>query len=154
MSFSRHGGVGSELDRTLKPEMPSLAPIKFFPGKILISPAALKLLSAEDIRQALEAHVNGDWGDLGREDCEENNQALERGRRILSVYHNSDGIKFWIITEADRSVTNVFLREIRPDPVVEGIVRRRAKDLVRRLNKLTTKPVAGSPGIKLRFCVR
>jgi hypothetical protein len=154
MSFSRPGGVCGELDRTLKPEMPSLAPIKFFPGKIMIAPAALKLLSAEDIRQALEAHVNGDWGDLGREDCEENNRALERGRRILSVYNNSNGTKFWIITEADRSVTNVFLRKIHPNHVVGGIVRRRAKDLVRRLNKLTTKSVAGSPGIKLRFCVR
>ena len=100
-----------KLDRTQKPEMPSLAHIKFFPGKIMIAPAALKLLSAEDIQRALNAHVNGDWGDLGKEDCEENNQALERGRRILSVYHNSIGIIFWIITEADRSVTNVFLRE-------------------------------------------
>jgi hypothetical protein len=100
-----------KLDRTQKIEMPSLAHIKFFPGKIMIAPAALKLLSAEDIRQALNAHVNGDWGDLGKEDCEENNQALERGRRIVSVYHNSIGIIFWIITEADRSVTNVFLRE-------------------------------------------
>jgi hypothetical protein len=134
--------------------MSSLAPIKFFPGKIVIAPAALKLLSAEDIQQALDAHVYGDWGDLGREDCEENNQALERGRRILSVYHNSNGIKFWIITEADRSVTNIFLREINPSHAVEGIVSRRAKDLVRRLNKLTTKPMAGSSGIKLRFCVR
>jgi hypothetical protein len=150
----RCGGVCGELDRILKPEMPSLAPIKFFPGKIVVSPAALKLLSADDIRQALEAHVNGDWGDLGKEDCDENNQALARGRRILSVYHNSNGIKFWIITEADRSATNIFLREIHPNHSVEGIVRRRAKELVRRLNKLTTKPMAGSSGIKLRFCVR
>lgn len=120
----------------------------------MIAPAALKLLSAEDIRQALDAHVNGDWGDLGKVDYEENNQALECGRRILSIYHNSNGVIFWVITEADRSVTNVFLRETHPNQVVEGIVRRRAKDLVRRLNKLTMKPIAGSPGVKLRFCVR
>jgi hypothetical protein len=117
-----------KLDRTQKTEMPSLAHIKFFPGKIMIAPAALKLLSAEDIRQALNAHVNGDWGDLGKEDCEENNQALERGRRILSVYHNSIGIIFWIITEADRSVTNVFLRETLSNLTrMEGVEEKRGK---------------------------
>ena len=94
----------------------------------MIAPAALKLLSAEDIRQALNAHVNGDWGDLGKEDCEENNQALERGRRILSVYHNSIGIIFWIITEADRSVTNVFLRETLSNLTrMEGVEEKRGK---------------------------
>jgi hypothetical protein len=117
-----------KLDLTRKPEMPSLAHIKFFPGKIMIASAALKLLSAEDIRRALNAHVNGDWGDLGKEDCEENNQALERGRRILSVYHNSNGIRFWIITEADRSVTNVFLREAHPNLTrMEGMEKKRGK---------------------------
>ncbi|HWY31983.1 MAG TPA: hypothetical protein VNX46_14580 [Candidatus Acidoferrum sp.] len=94
----------------------------------MIASAALKLLSAEDIRRALNAHVNGDWGDLGKEDCEENNQALERGRRILSVYHNSNGIRFWIITEADRSVTNVFLREAHPNLTrMEGMEKKRGK---------------------------
>ena len=108
--------------------MPTLAHIKFFPGKIVIAPAALKLLSAEDIRQALNAHVNGDWGDLGKEDCEENNQALERGRRILSVYHNSNGTIFWIITEADRSVTNVFLRQTLPNQTrMEGVEKKSGK---------------------------
>ena len=112
------------------------------------------LLSAEDIRVALEAHVSGMWGDLGKQDCEENDRALAQGRRLLSVYHTSNGTKFWIITEPDRSVTKVFLRETQPDRNGGGIVKRRAKDLVRRLNKLTTKPAAGAHAIKLRFCVR
>jgi hypothetical protein len=133
--------------------MTSTAPAKFSPGKIVISPAALKLLSAEDIQGAMEAHVCGQWGDLGREDCEENDRGLALGRRILSVYHTSAGIKFWIITEADRSVTNIFLREPHTEHEIEGIFRSRARNLVRRLNKLTQKP-ATREGIKLRFCVR
>jgi len=112
------------------------------------------LLSAEDIRMALDAHVSGVWGDLGKQDCEENDRALEQGRRLLSVYHTGNGTKFWIITEADRSVTKVFLRETHLGRNVGSIVKRRAKVIVRRLNKLTLKPVAGPGAIKLRFCVR
>ncbi len=128
--------------------------IKFPPGRIVIAPAALMLLSAEDIQAALNAHVNGDWGDLGKQDREENDQALAKGRRLLSVYHTKEGTKFWVITEADRSVTNVFLREIRPSRNGEGVFKTRAKNLVRRLNKLTAKPATGVPALKLRFCVR
>jgi hypothetical protein len=134
--------------------MNSAPSIKFSPGRIVIAPAALMLLSAEDIQTALNAHVNGEWGDLGKQDREENDQALAKGRRLLSVYHTDDGTKFWIITESDRSVTNVFLREIRPSREVEGMFKTRARNLVRRLNKLTVKPATGEPAIKLRFCVR
>jgi len=34
-----------------------------------------------------------------------------QGTRILSVYHAANGTKFWLITEADRSVTTVLLPE-------------------------------------------
>jgi hypothetical protein len=40
-----------------------------------------------------------------------NERALIEGTRILSVYHTSGGVKFWIITEADRSVTTVLMPE-------------------------------------------
>ena len=134
--------------------MNSALPIKFSPGRIVIAPAALMLLSAEDIQTALNAHVNGEWGDLGKQDREENDQALAKDRRLLSVYHTATGTKFWIITESDRSVTNVYLREIHPSRDVEGMFKTRARNLVRRLNKLTAKPATGEQGIKLRFCVR
>ena len=32
-----------------------------------------------------------------------------RGGRLFSVYHDGSGVKFWIITEADRSATTVLL---------------------------------------------
>ncbi len=133
--------------------MTSISTAKFSPGKIVISPAALRLLSAVDIQGAMEAHVCGEWGDLGREDRNENDRGLALGRRLLSVYHSRSGVKFWIITEADRSVTNIFLREPNPEHEMGRIFQARAKNLVRRLNKVTLKPVTGE-GIKLRFCVR
>ncbi|MFD2112545.1 hypothetical protein [Thiorhodococcus fuscus] len=59
----------------------------------------------------LQRHVQGDWGDLTTEDFEANRLALREGFRLLSSYRISDGVKVWIITEADRSVTTVLLPE-------------------------------------------
>lgn len=33
------------------------------------------------------------------------------GYRILSSYTSTNGIKFWVITEADRNVTTILLPE-------------------------------------------
>ena len=61
--------------------------------------------------KALRRHVYGDWGDLDDEDKAENEFSVENGYRILSSYTSSNGIKFWVITEADRSATTVLLPE-------------------------------------------
>jgi len=60
---------------------------------------------------ALQRHVRGDWGNLDDEDKQANEDALHRGSRLLSSYQTSQNVKFWIITEADRSVTTVLLPE-------------------------------------------
>ena len=59
----------------------------------------------------ISCHVSGDWGDLNEEDKRQNDQALDRGFRIFSAYETGSGVKIWIITEADRSVTTVLLPE-------------------------------------------
>ena len=51
----------------------------------------------------------GDWGELDENDVRENELSLQHGWRILSCYRLSTGVKFWIITEADRSVTTFLL---------------------------------------------
>jgi hypothetical protein len=38
---------------------------------------------------------------------EENELSLKQGFRLLSAYHLQDGVKMWIITEADISATTV-----------------------------------------------
>jgi hypothetical protein len=58
----------------------------------------------------LTRHVSGDWGEVCREDSVTNDEALVYGNRILSAYTVA-GVKLWIITEADRSVTTVLLPE-------------------------------------------
>ena len=52
-----------------------------------------------------------DWGDVCPQDKWANDRAVKGGERLLSVYHSKDGVKFWIITEWDRSATTVLLPE-------------------------------------------
>jgi len=80
-------------------------------GQIVTTTNALNHLTYDEILSGLLRHVTGDWGDLDADDRKENDQALERGTRLLSAYQASNGTKFWIITEADRSSTTVLLPE-------------------------------------------
>ena len=84
---------------------------KFPLGRIVATPNALNHLTQDDIRSGIIRHQAGDWGDLDADDRKENDLALEKGTRLLSVYQASNGVKFWIITEADRSATTVMLPE-------------------------------------------
>ena len=76
-------------------------------GQIVATPNALAHITQADITTAILRHVVGDWGDLDDEDKQVNDQAVVDGTRILSAYRAANGTKFWIITEADRSYTNV-----------------------------------------------
>ena len=55
---------------------------------------------------SLKRHSLGDWGNLCREDKQENEFALKKDLRILSSYGEKED-KVWIITEADRSATTI-----------------------------------------------
>jgi len=85
-------------------------PLAVFPlGRIVATPNALSVLSAEDIGTALRRHQAGDWGNLSEDDRQANNQALANGARILSSYRSAGEVRFWIMTEADRSATTILL---------------------------------------------
>ncbi|MEX1258148.1 MAG: hypothetical protein WEG36_11075 [Gemmatimonadota bacterium] len=64
-----------------------------------------------DVLESLSRHAVADWGDLDPEDRESNDRALRCGGRLLSSYRTSTEVKFWIITEWDRSVTTILLPE-------------------------------------------
>jgi len=78
-------------------------------GQIVATPAALGAVSQPDIVAALRRHAVGDWGDVTPDDRAANDDALRSGERLLSVYQSATGTTFWVITEADRSVTTVLL---------------------------------------------
>lgn len=84
---------------------------KFRLGRIVSTPHALEVIPNEDILRAIIRHQSGDWGELKAEDCEANDHAVVHGTRVLSSYRSAKGITFWLITEADRSVTTVLLPE-------------------------------------------
>jgi hypothetical protein len=54
----------------------------------------------------IRRHVRGDWGDVPPEDARENDFSVLNGFRVLSAF-TIGGKRFWIITEADRSVTTL-----------------------------------------------
>jgi hypothetical protein len=80
-------------------------------GRIVSTPNALASLTQEDILLGIKRHQAGDWGNLCDEDWQANDRALVQGTRIVSAYNAANGTRFWIITEADRSVTTVLLPE-------------------------------------------
>ncbi len=84
---------------------------KFWLGRVVATPNALARIPASDLSTGLLRHQDGDWGDLDPEDKAENELSLREGFRLLSAYHSAEKVKFWIITEADRSVTTVLLPE-------------------------------------------
>jgi hypothetical protein len=81
---------------------------KFPLGQIVITRNAADRLDAVAVAESLRRHASGDWGEVCPEDARENELSLKKGFRLLSVYGTGER-RFWIITEADRSVTTVLL---------------------------------------------
>lgn len=87
--------------------------ILFTPGQVVSTPSALLAMEANDCQplDLMKRHLTGDWGDVPEEDAEANRRALQEGARLMSSYPLNDGVRIWLITEADRSVTTFLLPE-------------------------------------------
>jgi hypothetical protein len=80
--------------------------------KLVATPAVMKKVDPVYAMSCLASHMTGDWGLCGDEDKAENDWSVKHGARILSVWPLPDEAgEFWIITEADRSVTSFLLPE-------------------------------------------
>lgn len=73
-------------------------------GKVTITDAATAALERTGTEGVLllARHLHGNWGDLCEQDALQNELALLLGLRVLSCYAIADGIRIWIVTEADR----------------------------------------------------
>jgi hypothetical protein len=80
-------------------------------GKLLQTPGARDTLVVDDVHASLARHSAGDWGDCTPYDRAANDAAILDLTRLVSVYRDRAGRKFFIITEADRSATTVLLPE-------------------------------------------
>ena len=83
-------------------------PITFPLGHVVSTANALEILTPEEIAEGLQRHTKGDWGCVSPESVEQNNEAIGNGDRVLSAF-GTGRKRFWIITEADRSVTTVLM---------------------------------------------
>lgn len=78
-------------------------------GQVVATPGVLQRVPYVELITALRRHARGDWGDLDEDDHRANDQAVQHGGRILSAYTIPDGLRVWVITEADRSATTILL---------------------------------------------
>jgi hypothetical protein len=103
----------TDLTGLLPPPAPARKkPIPKFPvGKLCITPNAASQLSAEEIAAGLTRHLLGDWGELDTADWQLNDQGLTDGGRLCSTYTTQSNVKYWIISEPDRSATTVLMPE-------------------------------------------
>ena len=88
--------------------------VKTFPlGRVLATPGAMRALaeSGQTAGSFVSRHVGGNWGCVGDEDRRLNDEAVLTGDRILSSYRTDRGVKIWVITEADRTLTTILLPE-------------------------------------------
>ncbi len=84
---------------------------RFNPGKLVATPAVLEAVPREELLTCYSRHLCCDWGEVCAGDRRANDLAIQTGERLLSVYKSEAGVKFWIITEADRSATTILLPE-------------------------------------------
>lgn len=82
---------------------------KFEMGALVATHGAASAVTRTEAIIAFMRHGIGDWGDLGPEGRLANERAMDTGGPLLSAYHSASGAKFFVMTEADRSVTTLFL---------------------------------------------
>ena len=95
----------------MRTDGPWIIVMEFPLGRIVGTPGVLQNIPESEMRAAVQRHALQDWGDVCEGDRLANDEALKEGDRLLSVYHSSEGTKFWVITEWDRSATTVLLPE-------------------------------------------
>ena len=80
-------------------------------GRIVGTASAVTAIPQDEILLALQRHQTGDWGEVERDDRAENERSLLEGERLVSIYRSLAGVKFYIITEANRLQTTAMLPE-------------------------------------------
>jgi hypothetical protein len=91
---------------------------KFCLGQIVTTPGAISAMeeSGQTADFFLNRHISADWGEVGPEDWQLNDEAVKDGSRILSAYRTLKGTKLWVISDAaddkgHRAATTILLPE-------------------------------------------
>jgi hypothetical protein len=85
--------------------------MRFSLGRLFMTPGAIQALeeSGQSPQEFLSRHARLEKGELSVEDYKENLFSVDKGLRVFSAYKTAQGVKLWIITEADRSSTTILL---------------------------------------------
>jgi hypothetical protein len=90
----------------------------FKPGRSIATAAAVEAMNAAktDPNELLQRHITGDWGEISPDVRKDNEESVRRvfttqRPRIFSAYALDTGVRIWLFTEADRSVTTYLLPE-------------------------------------------
>lgn len=78
-------------------------------GTLVITSGVAAQVEPADVFYHMLMHSQGVWGEVSEADAKINDEALMEGDRILSAYTSRTGVKFWVITEWDRSYTTALL---------------------------------------------
>ncbi len=87
-------------------------------GNIVVTPAALAVITPQRQADVLNRHASGDWGVIDDDNRAANGAAVKNDELILSAYpidpsKRCEGFRenccVWVMTEADRSYTTILL---------------------------------------------
>lgn len=78
------------------------------PCKVIVTQCVARQIDLIDVADALQRHLRCDWGVVETGQWKANDSALSKSGRLLSMYQDRCGHKFWIITDLGRNLTEVF----------------------------------------------
>jgi hypothetical protein len=87
------------------------SPVRFHLGRIYATPGAIDALegAAQSAQEFINRHARLEQGELCDDDYRENLFGVDKPLRIFSAFKTAQGVKLWVITEADRSATTLLL---------------------------------------------
>lgn len=87
------------------------SPVRFSLGRLFMTPDAIEILeeAGQSAQEFISRHARLEQGELSAEDYKENLFSVDKPLRIFSAFKTTQGVKLWIITEADRSSTTILL---------------------------------------------
>lgn len=89
----------------------TFTPARFPLGRLFLTQGAIEAL--EDAGQAaqefISRHARLEQGELCDDDHKENLFSVDKPLRIFNAFKTANGVKIWVITEADRSATTLLL---------------------------------------------
>jgi hypothetical protein len=100
-----------ENSTTKHPDDTTAGAVHFPLGCLFLTPGATEALeeAGQSAQEFINRHERLEQGELCDEDHRENLFSVSRPLRIFSAFKTSNGVKLWLVTEADRSATTLLL---------------------------------------------